>query len=175
MELFDLYDRDRIPTGETIERGQKLPPGRYHLVVHICVFNRAGQMLIQLRSKNKLLWPGLWDVSVGGAAQKGDLSWQAAHRELAEELGIVTDLSQVRPAFTFNFERGFDDIYLIELDLELDKLRLQPEEVTQVGWADAECIHALIEKGDFLPYHHSLIDLFFDLRFTPRFFAEKRS
>ena len=173
MELFDLYDRDRIPTGETIERGQKLPPGRYHLVVHICVFNREGQMLIQLRSKNKVLWPGLWDVSVGGAAQKGDSSWLAAQRELAEELGIVVDLSQIRPAFTFNFESGFDDVYLIQLDPEIDKLNLQSEEVTAVRWADSDSIHTMIESGEFLPYHHSLIDLYFDLRFTPRFFAKK--
>jgi isopentenyldiphosphate isomerase len=173
MELFDLYDRDRIPTGETIERGQKLPPGRYHLVVHICVFNREGQMLIQLRSKNKVLWPGLWDVSVGGAAQKGDSSWLAAQRELAEELGIVVDLSQVRPAFTFNFDRGFDDVYLIQLDPEIDKLNLQSEEVTAVRWADSDSIHTMIESGEFLPYHHSLIDLYFDLRFTPRSFAKK--
>ncbi len=173
MELFDLYDRDRIPTGETIERGQKLPPGRYHLVVHICVFNREGQMLIQLRSKNKVLWPGLWDVSVGGAAQKGDSSWLAAQRELAEELGIVVDLSQVRPAFTFNFDRGFDDVYLIQLDPEIDKLNLQSEEVTAVRWADSDSIHTMIESGEFLPYHHSLIDMYFDLRFTPRFFVKK--
>lgn len=70
MEIFDLYDRDRFPTGEVMPRGQKPPIGRYHLVVHICIFNQEGQMLIQKRSQQKGFWAGLWDVSVGGAAQK---------------------------------------------------------------------------------------------------------
>jgi len=70
MEIVDLYNRDRIPTGETMLRGQKPPEGRYYLVVHICIFNQNDQMLIQKRSQDKGLWAGLWDVSVGGAAKR---------------------------------------------------------------------------------------------------------
>ena len=173
MEIFDLYDRDRIPTGETITRGQRPPKDRYHLVIHICIFNQDGKMLIQKRSIEKGLWAGMWDVSVGGAAQKGDSSWQAAQRELVEELGIVFDFSKVRPAFTFNFKYGFDDVYLIHLDPELEALKLQGDEVTSVMWADRATIQSMIESGDFLPYHPSLIDLFFELRLYPDFFAKK--
>ena len=171
MELFDLYDCDRIPTGETMLRGQKPPEGRYHLVIHICIFNQNDQMLIQKRSQDKGLWAGLWDVSVGGAAQKGETSWQAAHRELLEELGFDFDFSTIRPAFTFNFESGFDDIYLIHVDPELNQLRLQSDEVTEVRWADQTTIRDMIESGEFLPYHPSLIDLFFALRSSPDFFV----
>lgn len=172
MEIFDLYDRDRKLTGETMIRGQRPPEGRYFLVVHICIFDQKGQMLIQKRSTEKGFWAGLWDVSVGGAAQKGDSSWQAAQRELAEELGIDFDFSEVRPAITVNFETGFDDVYLIRLDPEIDQLRLQMDEVTEVRWSDQKTIQAMIEKGEFLPYHDSLIDLFFRLRFFPGFFPK---
>ena len=174
MEIFDLYDRDRTLTGETIRRGQKPPAGRYHLVVHICIFNQDGQMLIQKRSPEKGFWAGMWDVSVGGAAQQGDSSWQAAQRELLEELGIDFDFSKVRPALTFNFEYGFDDVYLIHLNPELDDLHLQIDEVAEVRWADQETILNMMESGEFLLYHPNLIRLFFDLRYYPGFFQQGR-
>ncbi len=127
-------------------------------------------MLIQKRSENKTGWAGLWDVSVGGAAQKGDSSQQAAHRELMEELSLDYDFSLVRPAVTVNFPNGFDDIYLIQLDLEPSRLRLQDNEVEEVKWASQEEIKAMIQNGEFIPYHLSLIDLLFEYRFHPGLF-----
>ena len=53
MELWDLYDRDRHPTGEVLERGKPVPPGRYHLVVHVVIFNSQGEMLIQGKGSTK--------------------------------------------------------------------------------------------------------------------------
>lgn len=66
MELFDLYTENRELTGKTMERGGTVPEGLYRLVVHICVFNSRGEMLIQRRQPFKAGWPGLWDISVGG-------------------------------------------------------------------------------------------------------------
>ncbi len=174
MEIFDLYDRERLPTDEIMQRGQRPPAGRYHMVVHICIFNQDGEMLIQRRSQSKNFWAGMWDISVGGAAQKGDTSWQAAQRELAEELGIVIDFSEIRPAATFNFEFGFDDFYLINLDPELVELQLQADEVAEVSWADQETILAMIETGKFLPYYPNLIKLFFDMHLYPSVFQQGR-
>ena len=48
MEIWDLYTQDRGKTGETVCRGAKIPDGRFHLQVHVCIFNGKGQMLIQL-------------------------------------------------------------------------------------------------------------------------------
>ena len=46
MELFDLYTADRVKTGRTMVRGGQTPEGFYRLVVHICIFNPEGKMLI---------------------------------------------------------------------------------------------------------------------------------
>lgn len=64
MELWDLYTRDRIPTGEIHQRGTPLPPERYHMVVHVVIFNRKGQMLIQQQQPFKEGWPNLWDITI---------------------------------------------------------------------------------------------------------------
>ena len=53
MELWDVYDVDRQLTGKTMVRGEPFEKGAYHIVVHICVFNSEGQMLIQQRQPFK--------------------------------------------------------------------------------------------------------------------------
>ena len=164
MELFDLYTKDRERTGDTIERGRELPANRYHLVVHICIFNSKGYMLIQQRQPFKAGWPNMWDVSVGGSAVAGESSQSAAEREVFEELGYELSLKNNRPVLTIHFEDGFDDIYTVEKDLNTASLHLQPEEVQAVKWASLEEILQMIEAGVFIPYHKELIRLLFYMR-----------
>ena len=44
MELWDVYNIERIKTGETMERGEAYKEGAYHLVVHACIFNSKGEI-----------------------------------------------------------------------------------------------------------------------------------
>ena len=88
MEQFDIYDINRQKTPRKGVRGEKTASGDMRLVVHICIFNSKGQMLIQHRQPFKKGWSGLWDISVGGSAIAGDDSRQAAEREIREELGL---------------------------------------------------------------------------------------
>ena len=69
MELVDLYDENRVPLGRTAERHAPKGPGEYRVVVHVCAFDSRGRLLIQRRAKEKTLWPGRWDVSVGGGVE----------------------------------------------------------------------------------------------------------
>jgi len=161
MEYLDLYDRDRIATGDRIIRGESLPADRLHLVVHICLFNSANQLLIQRRQPFKQGWPGYWDVSVGGTAQAGETSAQAAKREVREEIGYDTDFSRLRPHLTVQFARGFDDWYLLHADAEPESFALQPEEVQAVRWTGCEEILRMIADGRFIPYDMEFIRLLF--------------
>lgn len=74
------------------------------------------------------------------------------------------DLQNVRPHLAVNFEHGFEDIYLIEKEVDIDKLKLQYEEVQRVKWASMEEIYQMLDEGTFIPYYKSLIQLFFDMR-----------
>jgi Isopentenyldiphosphate isomerase len=164
MELWDVYDIDRNKTNKTMVRGGIFEKDNYHLVVHICIFNSKGEMLIQQRQPFKEGWSNMWDITVGGSAIKGDTSQAAAERELFEELGLKVDLKNIRPHITINFNDGFDDVYLIEQEVDLSKLSLQYEEVQKVKLASKEEIFSMIESGEFIPYYQSLIQLFFDIR-----------
>jgi len=164
MELWDLYDRDRVPTGETHERGKPLPEGRYHMVVHVVIFNTKGEMLIQQRQPFKAGWPDLWDITVGGSAVAGDTSRTAAERETMEEIGLPLDLSGEQPRLTVPFDVGFDDIYILTRDVDLTTLRLQESEVQAVKWAGKEEILAMLSDGRFIPYHKAFVELLFALK-----------
>lgn len=160
-ELWDVYDKDRVKTGKIHRRGEKLPEGQYHLVVHVCIFNSQNQMLIQQRQPFKAGWNNMWDLTVGGSAVAGDSSSQAAEREVFEELGLKIDLSGVRPDFSVTFPEGFDDYYLIRKDVELSELVLQETEVQRIKWAGKEEVLKMQEEGTFIPYW--FLDRLFDI------------
>ena len=164
MELWDIYNAKREKTGRTMVRGDEFEKGAYHLVIHVCIFGKDGRMLIQQRQKDKHGWPNMWDITVGGSAVAGEDAAAAASRELHEELGIIIDLEDVRPNFTFNFDNGFDDFFLIEKDTELCELVFQAEEVQNAKWATRNEIKQMISDGSFIPYYPSLIDIIFDSR-----------
>ena len=44
MELWDVYDINRNKTGKTAVRGEGLPEGGYHLVVHVCIIGSDGEV-----------------------------------------------------------------------------------------------------------------------------------
>ena len=83
MEMVDLYDENRLPLGRTAERYAPKGEGEYRVVVHICVFDSRGRLLIQQRSREKAVWPEAWDVSAAGGVDAGETSRQAAEREYA--------------------------------------------------------------------------------------------
>ena len=161
MELFDLYTADRKKTGKTMVRGEPTPAGYYRMVVHVCIFDSEGRMLIQQRQPFKQGWSNLWDITVGGSAVAGDSSRSAAERETYEELGLAVDLAEVRPTLTLYWEEGFDDFYVLTRETDLQTLRLQYEEVQAVRWATKAEIIRMIDSGEFIPYEKSLIELLF--------------
>ena len=142
-----------------------LPTGTTTLVVHICLFNPQGQLLIQRRQLDKAGYPGLWDVTAAGSALAGETSAQAAARELFEEMGIRHDFTNERPAFTVNFPDGFDDVYLIQTpDIALSDLRLQTQEVLDANWATLPQILQLLKEERFIPYYPQLVQLWFAMK-----------
>lgn len=86
-ELFDLIDRDDHVIG-TVRRGDAhRDRALVHRSVQVLVFNSAGQLLLQRRSRTKDLFPGYYCASASGHVARGDAYAATAEREVAEELG----------------------------------------------------------------------------------------
>ncbi|MGV8981435.1 NUDIX hydrolase [Clostridium sp.] len=154
MELWDIYDKNRQKTGRTHERGKDMLTGDYHLVIHVWIINDKGEFLIQKRQPWKEGYPDMWDCSVAGSAILGDTSEKAAIRETKEELGIDLDMSKSKLLFTVEFSRGFDDIWLVRQNVDINDLKLQYEEVADAKWVAESEIRELILKGEFIAYDY---------------------
>jgi isopentenyldiphosphate isomerase len=154
MEILDLYNENRERTGRTHVRGKTVREGDFILVVHVWILNSDGEFLIQKRQPWKKLFPGMWDCSVAGAALAGDSSETAAAREAKEELDLDLDMTGAELILTDKFSFGFDDIWLIRLDLDIDSLHIQKEEVDALKWASPAEIRDMAENGEFIHYYY---------------------
>ena len=67
MELWDLYDETGRALDKTITRGETLPTGAYHLVVHIWPYNDNLEFFIQKRNKPLGEYENIWACTGGSA------------------------------------------------------------------------------------------------------------
>ncbi len=151
MELWDLLDEDGNLTGRTIERGKPLTEGEYHLVVNIWIKNSKGEYLIQKRSEKLKRWPGIW-AATGGAAIMGESSLTAALREVKEELGICFKPDMLKRVIRVKRKNALSDLWLVCHDVDLEDIRMQKEEVSDVKYAGMSEIFEMIASNEFFDY-----------------------
>ena len=151
MEKRDLYDINRNLTGETIYKGESIPPDRYILVVLSFIQNSDGKFLIQKRSKIK---DGKY-ASTGGHPKSGETSLQGIITEVKEELGLTIFPNELNLIFSGreDSEQVFFDIYYLKKDFDISNLVLQKDEVESVEWFSMKEIKELINNGLFLKNH----------------------
>lgn len=75
-----------------------------HPVVHLHIFNDAGDLYLQKRSMTKDIQPGKWDTAVGGHVDLGETVEEALRREVREELGITDFIPQLITRYIFESE-----------------------------------------------------------------------
>lgn len=163
MEIWDLYDENRLPTGKTKVRGESFNEGEYHIVVHLLLFNEEGELLIQKRAEDKDIFPSYWDLSVGGSAISGENSLEALRREAFEEIGFDLPDYVKRPYFTHHFKDGFDDIYIETIkNKDISEFKIQVEELSKVKWANKKEVNELFNKNEFIPWFKWIVEFGFE-------------
>lgn len=86
-EMVEHVDHDGAVIGLVTRREMRERILR-HRSVFIAVVSVDGDVLVHRRAETKDVWPGCWDVAVGGVCSPGEEWHEAARRELAEELGL---------------------------------------------------------------------------------------
>lgn len=87
-EMFDVVDENDNVLRQATRR-EVHEQGLIHRAVHVLVFNKKHDCLLQKRSRLKDRQPGVWDSSAAGHLDAGEDYETAARRELEEELGIT--------------------------------------------------------------------------------------
>lgn len=158
MELWDIYDAEKKPTGRTMKRNDWcLKEGEYHLTVLGVIERLDKTFLITKRVMTKAWAPGWWEVS-GGAAKAGESSYDAVLREVKEETGL--DVSNANGGYLFTYRREnpkegdnyFVDVYRFVMDIDESDVHLQTSETDGYLFASLEQIQAFAADGIFLHY-----------------------
>ncbi len=131
-----------------------------HRGVGIICFNGRAQVYVHRRTEAKDIFPGMYDMFVGGVVASGETYIAAARREIEEELGIAGP----EPEFLFTHlylgdrNRAWIQVYRVAWD---GPIRHQPEEVSWGSWVDEGDVLAMTGEKPFVPdgleiYHHFL-------------------
>jgi isopentenyldiphosphate isomerase len=158
MEFFDIYNADGTPAGYSASRKDVHLKGLWHRTVHIWVRNRAGDILLQKRPLSKEAYPGYWDISCAGHIDIGEESFDAALRELKEELGLIADKEIVSFLFSIQHEfidketgvidKEFNDVYIVTKTFEMEELN---PDVTEIAGLQ------FVKPFDLLDYNKIII------------------
>jgi 16S rRNA (adenine1518-N6/adenine1519-N6)-dimethyltransferase len=152
-EIFDVVnERDEV-TG-TATRAEVHDQDLIHRAVHVFVFNKHGDLLLQKRSALKDRHPGVWDSSVSGHLDSGETYEAAAVRELAEEMGITATTPPAECARILpSVETGWEHVRLYQIRHEAGSLRYPAAEVEAALWFPLAEINAWTHArpADFAP------------------------
>ena len=151
-ELIDIWNEEGEPTGRIALKSEAHKNGWFHPTVHIWLYTRKGEILLQRRSKHKDTFPDMWDVSVAGHIGAGEDLKNGAIREIQEEIGLGINPEDLTFSGVFKaihqhpgdlLDCEFHHIYFAELKCDLSALMLQKTEV-----AELRLVHfSILETG----------------------------
>ncbi len=138
-EFFEIFDEQNQPLHFTKPRHEVHRDGDWHRTIQVFVINEKEQLLCNLRSKDKDVYPAYWDISVGGHIAPMEHSLQTALRELREELGINVQPHELRFVTHFSLD-GFDEtthhtdrehatVFIYKTHLNTDDFRMAEDEI----------------------------------------------
>ncbi|HSW85371.1 MAG TPA: NUDIX domain-containing protein [Candidatus Saccharimonadales bacterium] len=113
--------------------------GLLHRLARVMVEDSNGNILLQKRIKNAVVYPGRWDNSAAGHVDDGETYEQAAIREAAEEIGLLnvslTEIGYLRHTAKDNGRVTSRFVKFFRTVVSSDtKFEVQPEEVDEVEW-----------------------------------------
>ena len=87
-EYVILVDRNDNPIGREEKVRCHLPDGKLHRAFTALLFEESGRgLILGRRSKEKMLWPGYWDVTFASHPSESESYVSSCQRRMPEELG----------------------------------------------------------------------------------------
>ena len=161
-EVFDIYTRNGEYIGTELKSiCHSQNPRGYHKPVWIWIINSNNEILVQKRAANKKNHPNKWDMPSAGHVVAGETSIQGAIRETFEELGIQTKESDYKFVFEYIQDKSFEiaQVYLLKMNIDISRLNLQKDEVSEVNWLSYEEFKKLLYSTEFVPFDNEYKEL----------------
>lgn len=164
-EFWDLFDRNGNNLNSPIKRGDPIPEGCFHRIIHIWIQNEKGEFLIQRRASHLKWYGGRWATTTGSIVA-GQFDFLAeAYRELQEELSL--SVMDIFLEYEKELIIGNSIVSLYKAILpsyKLQKIKLN-EEVSEIKWMTISKIKHLIFSEEFAPYSEELFNIVFKIKF----------
>ena len=168
QEIFPIVDKNGNEIGSATRgechSGSKL----LHPVVHLHVFNSAGEIYLQRRPEWKDIQPGKWDTAVGGHIDYGETPDEALRREVREELGITSFVPEFVDKYVFESQREKELVYVSRTTYDKEILPSAKELDGGRFWTMQE-IHEAMGKGIMTPNFESEFKRCFERQQTNRY------
>ena len=148
-EMVEEVDRAGAVLG-LVTRREMREKRLWHRSVFVAVVSNDGQILVHRRADTKDVWPGWWDLAVGGVCIPGE-SWRdAAVRELAEEVGVEgVDVEFV--ATGAYRDRDVALVAAVFVSRTDGPFRFADGEVTEAHWVRPDDLDEWLGAKNFLP------------------------
>jgi isopentenyldiphosphate isomerase len=148
-ELVDLVDeRDRVvgrATRREVRRRKLL-----HRGTAVLCRNPAGEVYVHRRTDTKDVFPGRYDMFVGGVVTAGEGYEAAAARELAEELGVAA--VELRFLFKHRYTGADNPSWSAAFEVVWDgPVRPQPTEIAWGAFLPLPELAARLARWPFVP------------------------
>lgn len=139
-----------------VSRQEMRAKALWHRSVFIAVMSHDGDLLVHQRSHSKDLWPGWWDVSVGGVLAPGEDPVVGALRELREELGVsgVTVETIGTGAYEDKDVRVLASLFICRTE---GPFTYADGEIQQAHWVKPVELNNWLSAKDFLPDSVALV------------------
>ena len=145
VEVIDDAGRTIATVRRKEIRARRLP----HRCVYLFVFNQGGDLFIHQRTPSKDVYPGYWDVCIGGVLAAGESFQEGACREAMEELGAVVD---PEPLFPFRYADAATIVQAMVYRVVHDgPFQLQPEEIVSGAFVTLGELKGRIAQAPFCP------------------------
>jgi 16S rRNA (adenine1518-N6/adenine1519-N6)-dimethyltransferase len=143
-EMFDVVDESDQVLRQA-SRHEVHKNGWRHRAVHIFVFNRAGELFLQKRSRWKDVHPSRWDSSAAGHLNAGEDYEETALREVREEMGVEVGRVELLARIEANAMTGWEFVRLFRAEHE-GPFRLPPAEIETGGFFPVEVVREWIAR-----------------------------
>ena len=161
-EMVNIYDeKTGEKTSAVISKDSAHKLGIWHGSIHLIIVNKdKTKTIFQKRCSVKELYPNMWDIAGGGHISSEESENKAVKRELNEELGLNPDKYNIKFIKQFKEElnnngidsKEFVSMFVIYSDIDINDIKLQKEEVSDVKWITKDEMNKLIKDKKVVPH-----------------------
>ncbi|SRR6266550_1112424 len=163
VELYmrvDILDEQAVPTGKTASLAEANTQGLWRAGVHVGLYTADRRVLVQQRSKSLDLFPGMWELGVGGSVLAGESIYEAVLRVVDDELGVLAKNLQPVTRWKYNHQPPnsmlHPKVFLYAFVAQIDpaQLRLHQSQVHQVRLLPPREAHQTVFQPKGVPHVH---------------------